>query len=116
MPEGKNHDIERSHSKRWSKTSICEIGNYFWDNPVKLTIHFYRPHLIQNFKNSKLKNIKKRTNLEQKNVFFMFYVLFMIVGNNDKRGRKIEKEGRGFGRLPHFFYPPIFLVSHNLLF
>ena len=34
MPEGKNHDIERSHSKRWSKTSICEIGNYFWDNPI----------------------------------------------------------------------------------
>ena len=29
MPEGKNHDIERSHSKRWSKTFICEIGNYF---------------------------------------------------------------------------------------
>ena len=35
MPEGKHHDIERSHSKRWSKTSICEIGNYFWDNPIK---------------------------------------------------------------------------------
>ena len=36
MPEGKNHDIERSHSKRWSKTSICEIGNYFWDNLIYL--------------------------------------------------------------------------------
>ena len=33
-PEGKNHDIDRSHSKRWSKISICEIGNYFWDNPI----------------------------------------------------------------------------------
>ena len=27
MPEGQNHDIDRSHSKIWSKTSICEIGN-----------------------------------------------------------------------------------------
>ena len=34
MTGGKNHDIERSLSKRWSKTSICEIGNYFWDNPI----------------------------------------------------------------------------------
>ena len=33
--EGKNHDIERSHSKRCSKTSICEIGNYFWDNTIE---------------------------------------------------------------------------------
>ena len=32
MPEVKNHEIERSHSKRWSK--ICEIGNYFWDDPI----------------------------------------------------------------------------------
>ena len=35
MPEGKNHDIDRNHSKKWSKTSICEIGNYFWDNPIE---------------------------------------------------------------------------------
>ena len=34
MPEGKNHDIERSYSKKWSKTSTCEISNYFWDNPI----------------------------------------------------------------------------------
>ena len=34
MPEGKNHDIERRHSKRWLKIYICEIGNYFWDNPI----------------------------------------------------------------------------------
>ena len=34
MPEGRNHDIGRNNSKRWSKTSICEIGNYFWDNPI----------------------------------------------------------------------------------
>ena len=38
MPEGKNHEIERSHSKKWSKTSICEIGNYFWDNPIALKL------------------------------------------------------------------------------
>ena len=35
IPEGKNHNIKRSHSKRWSKTSACEIGNYFWDNPIR---------------------------------------------------------------------------------
>ena len=29
IPKGKNHDIVRSHSKKWSKTSICEINNYF---------------------------------------------------------------------------------------
>ena len=34
MPGRKNHDIDRSYSKRWSKTSICEIGNYFLDNPI----------------------------------------------------------------------------------
>ena len=34
MPGGKNHDIEKSHSKIWSKTSICKLGNYFWDNPI----------------------------------------------------------------------------------
>ena len=27
IPERKNHDIDRNHSKSWSKTSICEIGN-----------------------------------------------------------------------------------------
>ena len=25
MPEGKNYDIERCHSKSWLKTSICKI-------------------------------------------------------------------------------------------
>ena len=34
MPEGKNHGIERNHSKRGSKTSICKIGNYFWDSTI----------------------------------------------------------------------------------
>ena len=37
MPEGKNHDMKRKHSRRWSKTSICEIGNYFWDNPINIS-------------------------------------------------------------------------------
>ena len=36
MPEGKNHDIDRSHSKRCSKTSICEIDNYFCDIAIKI--------------------------------------------------------------------------------
>ena len=35
----------------------------------------------------------------------------MAVENKDKRGRKKEKEGRGFGRLPSFFFPPFLLVS-----
>ena len=39
----------------------------------------------------------------------------MVVGNKDKRGRKKEKEGWGFGRLPSFFFPPFSLVSHNHL-
>ena len=34
IPEGKNNDIERNYSKRWSKTYICGIRNYFWDNPI----------------------------------------------------------------------------------
>ena len=34
MPEGKSHDVDRSYSKRWSKASICAIGNYFYDNPI----------------------------------------------------------------------------------
>ena len=37
----------------------------------------------------------------------------MVVGSKDKKERKKEKEGRGFGRLPSFFYPPFLLVSHN---
>ena len=28
----------------------------------------------------------------------------LVVGNKGKRGRKKEKEGRGFGRLPSFFF------------
>ena len=39
----------------------------------------------------------------------------MVVGNKNKRGLKKEKEGRGFERLPSFFFPP-FLFSHNCLF
>ena len=34
MPVGKNHDIKRGHSKRCSKTSLCAIDKYFWDNPI----------------------------------------------------------------------------------
>ena len=34
MPEDKNHDSGRSHSKKCLKTSICEIGNYFWVSPI----------------------------------------------------------------------------------
>ena len=33
----------------------------------------------------------------------------MVVGGRDKRGRKEEKEGRGFGRLPSFFFPSFFV-------
>ena len=33
-----------------------------------------------------------------------------------KRGRKKGKEGRGFGRLLSFFFPPVLLVPHNRLF
>ena len=33
----------------------------------------------------------------------------MVVGYKDERGRKKEKEGRGFGRLPYFFFTPFFL-------
>ena len=38
------------------------------------------------------------------------------VGNNDKKGRKKEKEARGFGRLPSFLFPLFLLVSHIILF
>ena len=31
-------------------------------------------------------------------------------GSGDKKGRKKEKEGRGFGRLPSFFFPPFLFV------
>ena len=34
----------------------------------------------------------------------------MVVGNNDKTGRKKAKEGRGFGRLPSFVFPPFLFV------
>ena len=27
MSKGKNHDFDRSNSKRWLETSICKIGN-----------------------------------------------------------------------------------------
>ena len=35
----------------------------------------------------------------------------MVVGNKKKRGRKKEKEGRDFRRLPSFFFPPLFVFS-----
>ena len=34
----------------------------------------------------------------------------MVVRNKNKRGRKNEKEGRGFGRLPSFFFSPFLFV------
>ena len=37
------------------------------------------------------------------------------MSNKDKRGQKEEKEGRGFGKLPSFFFPPFLLISHNRL-
>ena len=39
----------------------------------------------------------------------------MVVGNKDKRGRMEEREGRGFGMLPSFFFPPFCLFSHGCL-
>ena len=49
---------------------------------------------------------------EHRNVGMLFFMQ-MVVGNKDKKGRQIEKEGRGFGRLPSFFFPSLFLISHN---
>ena len=41
----------------------------------------------------------------------------MVVGNKNKRGRKKEKEGRGFGRLPSsFFFPPFLFVFLTICF
>ena len=40
----------------------------------------------------------------------------MVAANEDKRGRKKEKEGRGFGELPSFFFPAFLFGSHNPLF
>ena len=34
MPEGEIMTLKES--KRWSKTSICEIGNYLWDNLTEI--------------------------------------------------------------------------------
>ena len=34
----------------------------------------------------------------------------MVVGNKNKRGRKKEKEGRGFRMLPSFLFPPFLFV------
>ena len=39
----------------------------------------------------------------------------MVVGNKDKRGREKEKEGRGFGRSPSFFFPPFCLFSYSFI-
>ena len=39
----------------------------------------------------------------------------MVVGNKDKRGRKKEKEGRGFGRLPFFLSSFFVGFSHDCL-
>ena len=35
--------FERSHSKKWSKTSICENGNYFWDNSIYRSVFINIP-------------------------------------------------------------------------
>ena len=35
--------------------------------------------------------------------------MLMVVGGKDNRGRKKEKEGRGFGRLPLFFFSSFFV-------
>ena len=49
MTERKNHNIERSHSKRWSKTSTCEMNNYFWDNPIEKSSKGVRTDFIIKF-------------------------------------------------------------------
>ena len=54
----------------------------------------------------------KRVLKEHRNVGVLFFMQ-MVVGNKDKRRQKKEKEGRSFGRLPSFFFPPFFFVSHN---
>ena len=41
------------------------------------------------------------------------FFMEMVVDNKDKKGRKKEKEGKSFGRLPSFFLPLFLLVSHN---
>ena len=40
----------------------------------------------------------------------------MVVGDKNKKGRKKEKEGRGFGRLPSFFFPPFLFVFLTVCF
>ena len=40
----------------------------------------------------------------------------MVVGNKNKRVRKKEKEGRGFGRLPSFFFPTFLFVFLTVCF
>ena len=40
----------------------------------------------------------------------------MVVGNKNKRGRKKEKEGRGFGRLPSSFFLPFLFVFLTVCF
>ena len=37
-------------------------------------------------------------------------------GNKNKRGRKKEEEGRGFQRLPAFFFPPFLFVFLTVSF
>ena len=59
MTEGKNHDIEVSHSKRWSETPIREIGNYFWDNPIWIHVHSVKKIPGIDHSKSPLKDIVK---------------------------------------------------------
>ena len=40
----------------------------------------------------------------------------MVVGDKNKKGRKKEKEGKGFGRLPSFFFPPFLFIFLTIFF
>ena len=40
----------------------------------------------------------------------------MVVGDKNKKGRQKEKEGRGFERLPSFFFAPFLFIFLTVCF
>ena len=104
-----------------SMESLCSISDdksIFQQNRTKFGFSFfqYNSKMLQKQTLSCLKCVrfqvfKFSAEFSHENISSLNFIYVNGGGNKDERGRKNEKGGRGFGRLPSFFPPFLFVVS-----
>ena len=83
---------------------------------MKKTTKFGPKKLLKINSYEKATKKEKRSQPSKTSSLFRSLLSLLVFIIKNKRGRKKEKEGRGFGRLPSFSFPPFLLISHNRLF